>query len=64
MKKRFVETHQATVDWLQNETVKYIRKFQLARTVKERKAAEITLLELRSRLFIETRAFGKMLRGE
>lgn len=53
--------HEKTVDWLKAESVKYIRKFQLANTKADRMAAEKKLKEIRARLHIEAGFIGKII---
>jgi len=58
------ETHEQTARWLETEIIKYVRQFQLARTLEERNEAENRLSELTGRVLIETRALKKLMHGE
>jgi outer membrane protein TolC len=56
-----IKMHETTANWLENEAVKYIRKFQLARTKKERDSAEKKLNEIRGRLSVEAKALKRLM---
>ena len=51
-----VDLHQKTFEWLEDESVKYTRLFQLARTKKEKESAKKKIQEIRGRLLMEGRS--------
>jgi len=53
--------HVETGRWLDMETVKALREFQLSRTVKQRKAAEQRLLEIKGRSLSELKSIERLM---